>query len=258
MTIENKKYAVFIDIDKTLMGKSQEALLANLETIKKLRGLGHKVLLSTGRTTAHIPKQVGFPENFDGIVAGAGVYVKLGDEDLFKKVIPHEKIKEVCRYFFESGAKGLLEGDKNIYFFKSVIENLEDDWIELDAETFEEVLTEKVSILKLFIPGKIPDDLLELLGDEYRSIQHDKYGEILFDDCNKAVGMEIVMDALGLPMEQSIAIGDSLNDMEMLERAGISVAMGNAIDEVKQITDFVTEKVDDAGLSKALKKIFGI
>ena len=53
-------------------------------------------------------------------------------------------------------------------------------------------------------------------------------------------------------------MGDSINDLPMIEYAGIGVAMGNAIDDVKEKADFVTDSVDNAGAAKILKKLFKI
>ena len=68
----------------------------------------------------------------------------------------------------------------------------------------------------------------------------------------------MVMDYLNLPVEQSISMGDSLNDYEMIEYAGIGVAMGNAVEEIKSIADMVTADVDDSGVAVALEKIFDL
>jgi hydroxymethylpyrimidine pyrophosphatase-like HAD family hydrolase len=56
-----------------------------------------------------------------------------------------------------------------------------------------------------------------------------------------------------LKPEDAIAIGDSLNDLDMLEYAGISVAMGNAPEHIKEVCDYTTKTVEEAGVSEALK-----
>ena len=68
--------------------------------------------------------------------------------------------------------------------------------------------------------------------------------------------MNIVLDNLGMPVKQSIAVGDSLNDYDMISAAGTGVAMGNAIPEIKDIATMTTSSVDNAGVAEALERIF--
>ena len=62
---------------------------------------------------------------------------------------------------------------------------------------------------------------------------------------------------LGIKQEEIVAIGDSENDLEMLNFASFSVAMGNADDFIKQACDMVTVKNDEGGVAYAINKIFG-
>ena len=59
--------------------------------------------------------------------------------------------------------------------------------------------------------------------------------------------------ALGITTEEIIAFGDGQNDIGMLQLAGIGVAMGNALDEVKAAADYVTDTVEADGLAHALQ-----
>lgn len=72
-------YAIFIDIDDTLMAKNEIAK-ENITTIERVRGLGHKVFLNTGRSYASIPNFVLSATEYDGVVAGLGAYVRVGED----------------------------------------------------------------------------------------------------------------------------------------------------------------------------------
>ncbi|WP_353935009.1 HAD hydrolase family protein [uncultured Holdemanella sp.] len=54
-------------------------------------------------------------------------------------------------------------------------------------------------------------------------------------------------------MEATVAIGDSLNDLDILQAAGLSICMGNGADECKKVADFTTKDISDDGLAYALK-----
>jgi Cof subfamily protein (haloacid dehalogenase superfamily) len=70
---------------------------------------------------------------------------------------------------------------------------------------------------------------------------------------NKTVGIQTILDQLNLDWTEVMAFGDGTNDLEMLEKAGIGIAMGNAVDAIKAIADYVTAPVDQGGIAQALK-----
>ena len=72
---------------------------------------------------------------------------------------------------------------------------------------------------------------------------------------NKATGMERYLKAAGIAREDSIAVGDGPNDLQMMEYAGIGIAMGNAREEVKERADMVTSSIDDDGIYRAFETL---
>ncbi|MDD4569220.1 MAG: Cof-type HAD-IIB family hydrolase [Tepidanaerobacteraceae bacterium] len=79
--------------------------------------------------------------------------------------------------------------------------------------------------------------------------------DILNGGISKAKGLSILSDKLGIKREEIVTVGDNINDMEMLEYAGLGVAMGNAPDQVKSKADYVTASNNDDGLAKFLEKL---
>ena len=90
-----------------------------------------------------------------------------------------------------------------------------------------------------------------LAGDVQRNLLNGNY------EGAKAKALEFLWKHLGLTREETMAIGDSENDLDMIEAAGIGVAMGNAQENVKEIADYVTADAEDEGIEKALR-FFGI
>jgi len=78
--------------------------------------------------------------------------------------------------------------------------------------------------------------------------------EVSPSGATKAVGLEKLCSWLGVTTENAMAIGDASNDIEILKKAGLSVAMGNATDEVKAIADVVTEDCDHDGAARAIQR----
>lgn len=256
--LDNKKQsAVFIDIDGTLMGHSAEALAENLGVIQKLRSLGHKFFICTGRANSYIPKILDTEKNFDGMITGAGAYVSIGRKVISKKLMSYDTVEKVCRFFADNKVRGVLEGEKNMYFFEETCFN-EEDWIKLDSDNTPKLINKDTPILKFTVDGMFPEGFEDLLGTDYTFLQHPDYGEVIRKGYSKSEGVRTALEALGIPKTQSVAIGDSLNDLDMLEYAQIGVAMGNGTDEIKHRADFVTDSADNAGVAKALRKIFDL
>ena len=101
-------------------------------------------------------------------------------------------------------------------------------------------------------------DLLTPFLDEIVIFDQNHYFELAQKGCNKAVGMMIAANHLKIPKERCVAIGDSINDEDMLRAAGIAVVMENGDERMKKIATFVTDDVKNAGVARAIEKILGL
>ena len=80
------------------------------------------------------------------------------------------------------------------------------------------------------------------------------YLDVTAPDANKGHGVTELAKALGVPLEQTAVIGDGQNDVFMFKVAGLSIAVDNASDEVKQAADHVTASNVDDGVAKAIDR----
>ncbi len=255
MDTRNKRYAVFVDIDGTLMGNSREALQKNIDVIQKVRSCGHKVLINTGRSTAYMPKEFDAGRYFDGVVSGAGARIMLDKKEIFCKLMPEAAIRHFSETCYGTVDVSILEGVEEMYIVGPERAFVY-DWKFITPENIESYIRNGIMIEKFTILGNAPDKLQDVMGNDYLVIQHSTYAEIIHKAYTKAGAMRMVLDYLGIPTGQSIAIGDSLNDFDMISAAGIGVAMGNAIQEIKDIATMTTASVDEAGVAEALEEIF--
>nr|WP_263314294.1 Cof-type HAD-IIB family hydrolase [Mammaliicoccus sp. Marseille-Q6498] len=76
--------------------------------------------------------------------------------------------------------------------------------------------------------------------------------EITHSDAQKGIALEAIAEKLNIPMSDVMAIGDNLNDVSMLEKAGFAVAMENGAPEVKEIADYITDTNERSGVGKAI------
>lgn len=99
--------------------------------------------------------------------------------------------------------------------------------------------------------------LQEALGDEVAYVIWEgpwSFIEVLPLGTSKAAALEWLAARLGIAREEVLAVGDERNDIEMLQWAGIGVAMGNAHPDVKAVADWITESVEDDGAAVAIER----
>ena len=102
---------------------------------------------------------------------------------------------------------------------------------------------------------------LHVIADSVQSFSNatfskPNYLEIVPIGVNKAEALKQLAAILGLDLSQFAAIGDGLNDIEMLREAGLGIAMGNAPDAVKSVADWVTGTNDQDGVALAVQRLF--
>ena len=135
--------------------------------------------------------------------------------------------------------------------FEELTEWMKDENVELKKEL------EKANYNKAVYEGILPDKKeIENISGKLKVIQLKNYGEIVTKNTDKAYGMEKLSMLVGVSHENTIAIGDSMNDFGAFQYAGTSIAMGNAEETIKDMADIVCEKCSEYGVSRVLERIF--
>ncbi|MDQ7820244.1 MAG: Cof-type HAD-IIB family hydrolase [Armatimonadota bacterium] len=114
--------------------------------------------------------------------------------------------------------------------------------------------------MKILIIGARPD--LERVRARIRQLprqihtvfSEDTYLEVLPQGSSKGAALQWMARHLGIPLEQVVAVGDNLNDLEMIQVAGLGVAMGNAPADLKAAADVVTASNDEEGLAEVIER----
>ena len=79
--------------------------------------------------------------------------------------------------------------------------------------------------------------------------------DIVEQEASKAMGLRRLCEYYGIDLSHTIAFGDSMNDLEIIEEAGVGVAMGNALPAIKEAADYVTDPIDKDGVWNACVKL---
>ncbi len=263
--------AAFLDIDGTLCGFDGKVPDSAKEAIKAARERKNLVFLCTGRAKAEILPYI-WEIGFDGMVASAGAYVEVDGKELFHKTIKPQALKRLVEFLKKNKVAYILETARGIFADEKSLLILKEIFEKIDADNSEEKLgyitkipdsegmVENVNKVLYFNCRMSFEEMNEMFKDDFlilpSSIEFLKHcsGEISIRDINKATGMRVVLEHLNLKREDSLAIGDSFNDIEMLRYAGTGIAVENAPEMVKEAANDITCTPEEGAIFQAFKK----
>jgi len=243
-----------MDIDGTLVEEGRAPSEKVIRAIRKAREQGHLFFLCTGRAQAFLPDGLRDADFLDGFVCGTGTHICFHGKTIFNQHIPREALRAVCRFYLEQGRACLCEGEDDVYITPiDGASTVPPGLIRIDAEDVFETCFAHANITKLTVSSSLTEADRQLLCPWFTLYDMGHYFEAILNGNTKATGMEKMLAAIGVPREDSIAIGDNTNDMSMVEYAGLGVAMGNACDVLKAAADAVTATCAEDGVAKMIE-----
>lgn len=265
--------AVFIDVDGTLIRSDHTLSIATIETIKKLRENNILVILVSARPLSGIRPIAAELDLQDNPLASLnGAFIAQGEKIIFDSAISADitvGVHEVLQNFDAT----------DIYY-------QQDEWFS-ETKTFytdyEQKITEvpvkiqpfDVTINQWRKNNTAPNKLLvisteEIICEIQQRLQQvfksklnvytskATYLEIMNIDASKVNAVKFLTARYNIKQEEIIAIGDNYNDKEMIEFAGMGIAMGNAPDPVKAAANYITKTNNEDGVSLALARFFSL
>lgn len=263
------------DLDGTLLNSSSLISEFTLSRIRAIVGKKVKITVCSGRIPAFQRLYLA-QLNLNGpYVACNGALIPChpnGDDDLFAKPIDDQQLERLHAFFMEKRVHACIQARDKIYFTPN------NPRLKL-VEKYNRLAQEKG------LPGVAIGDLATLLAKKgvvaYKAMvyvtEEEKLQEVkeflaeepgiaytfsekgLFDimpaGVDKSFGVKRIADYYGIPYEEICAFGDYDNDLSLFQVAGTSVAMGNAVPELKMAATFVTDTNDEDGVGKALEKL---
>lgn len=269
--------AVLMDMDGTLLGKSQVAVsVRNMTAVQKAIDKGIHVIPCTGRVYNMLPPQLLTQRGLRYFVTshGARAYDKELDISVYEDLIPSEQAAQLMCLLEGKGLYNEVAANGTIYFEKAVIDQLDmrlvpehHIWYVRDRcftaleRPTEYFLKHNIAVEKMNIYG-IPQAMQQEIYDAVTAtgfIGHTRPGagpnlEFLHCTLNKLRATDAILEKLGISYEETLAIGDSSSDLEIIKACGIGVAMGNAPDNIKAAADAVTGLNTEDGLAQAFEK----
>lgn len=283
---------IAIDLDGTMLNSYGEVTEKTKKTIEEVIKNGTDVIIASGRpidSIKTIAKEINSNNYF---IAGNGslIYDIKNDEIIYEKFLEKKKVLEIVKICEENSISYNIYTEDTIiaknlkhnvlYYNKenlkkneenktsiTLVENVIDYINKTDTEKFlkitvcDETQTIFNSIIRKFkeISGI---DVLDVSHMSRKMIRHGTeeipieyfYTEISVSDANKWTAIEFLKEKLSIKTEEIIAIGDNINDKEMIEEAGVGIAMGQSNPYIKSVSDYITDSNDDGGVEKAIQK----
>lgn len=250
------QHLIFFDIDGTLYNDDKVMSTETKRTIRKLQEKGHLLAIATGRAPfmlQDVLEETGIKNyiSFNGQYAfmnGKVLYENPLDLDTLKKLEKDASVNDHPLVFLNEH-----EMVSNIEYHDYINESI--STLKFDHPRHEENYYIDKPIYQTLIFNAEEDD--ELYDNKYEKIRFIRWHEVSRDvvpvNGSKFEGIKKVSEALNIPIEDCIAVGDGLNDLEMIQGVGFGIVMGNAVDALKEVADYVTEDVHEEGLTKAFK-----
>ncbi len=242
----------FFDIDGTLAfhGKIPQS---NIEALQALKDNGYKTYICTGRAVYYAKRLFG--DLVTGYIACNGRYIEENDQKLYAKAFTKEELEEYLHRFDTLDIGCFFVSDDGAYYrhiSDKVYQDLLRDYGEDHLHPYQGENANLYTFDLFFLADRF-EELQEALKDCL--ILNNHYNgscdctTISFDKGN---AIHYLLDYYNIDKENSYAFGDGANDVYMFREAGNKIAMGNAIEPLKQQATYVTDDYDQEGIKKAL------
>lgn len=259
--MKDRKLVLF-DIDGTLLDPKTNMQIPKsaVDAIHRLQDAGHVAMVNTGRCASFMEDCVK-DAGFDGFIYGCGTNVVYHEEELFHQSLPDEITKNLVKMIRECKIDAILEGKQASYFdYNGVIY----------GEEFQRISKKRSYVRSDYEDSSMVVDKLYICRYEHSDFDRFKkefesvlsfidrgkgYFELVPVGISKATGIERMMEYLSIPLENTCSIGDSTNDLPMLTFTGMSIAMGNSMEEILPYVTHKTKNVEEDGIAYAIDHI---
>ena len=269
------KGIIALDLDGTLLNSKKELSEGNLAALKKAADAGWEIVPTTGRFYGGMPDFIrGLPfVHYAITINGAYVEDLLEGNEIYTAEMPYKQAIDIMKYldklpviydcymdndaFMTEALKGKVDEivenpriRKMFYDLRKPVPELK-EFLENRGQDVQKIqFFTKDADLRLHLLEELPK-VFENIAVSSSSPQNIEINQA---KATKGLALIALAEYLGLDRSKTIAMGDGLNDISMLEEAGIGIAMANGCDEALDAADWVTSHCDEDGVAKAIEK----
>lgn len=252
------KKILFFDVDGTLYNSEKILPASAKEALFEARRNGYEIAIATGRAPFMIQSlleelDINTYVTFNGqyvVYRGEVVYTNGVEKDELAKIIAFGEARNEPVVFLDD--QQMIASVGNNDMIAESLNTLKYPYPNLDSTYY---MQNEVYQTLIFMEEK-DEDLYREAFPNVQFVRWHRYScDILPKGGSKAAGIEKVLEKMGLTLNDAIAFGDGINDIEMLQAVGTGVAMGNGHESVKAVATHIAEHVDEDGLAKIMRKL---
>lgn len=262
---------LFLDLDDTLLSSDLSVSEENLDAIRRASEIGVKVVICTGRgifSVKHIAEQfkIEWDKCFIICLNGGAIYEGYPPLLIKERLFDNKSASLIYETAKRYGVDAQIYRDDKLILekiserVKLYIERLNTDYMLVES-----VASYEGKIAKILLNGpnevllKIQRELLRRLKGFNIFFSNPNYLEFTHIGTTKGEAMAELAEKLGVSLSQTIAMGDSFNDISMIKSAGLGVAVRNAVDPIKAEADYITKNThDENAVAEVIERyIFG-
>lgn len=266
---------VFIDVDGTLLNEEQKVPASARDACQTAAANGHSLFMCTGRVGPELSPSL-WDLGFAGLVAANGAYATYDDDTLFSHELDADDIRCVTDFITSEGGEWMWQTADTIHLTDAYMRAFADSHtgaehaIPGDWRSYVELITPfvrpglpstalKCAFMLPKSPSATVDRVTEALGGHFTVVsgsvgaRNAAVFELVAHNVSKGRALREVATLRDISVAKTVAVGDSANDVSMLEAAGLSIAMGNGTKVAQEAADWITNSVDEDGLARALE-----
>ncbi|QPQ32217.1 Cof-type HAD-IIB family hydrolase [Lysinibacillus sp. JNUCC 51] len=252
------KKILFFDVDGTLYNSEKILPASAKNALLEARRNGYEIAIATGRAPFMIQSlleelDINTYVTFNGqyvVYRGEIVYTNGVEKDELSKIIAFGDARHEPVVFLDD--QQMIASVGNNEMISESLNTLKYPYPKIDSTYY---MQNEVYQTLIFMEEN-DEHLYREAFPNVQFVRWHRYScDILPKGGSKAAGIEKVLEKMGLTLNDAIAFGDGINDIEMLQAVGTGVAMGNGHERVKAVATHIAEHVDEDGLAKIMRQL---
>ncbi|MCU7557586.1 Cof-type HAD-IIB family hydrolase [Macrococcus capreoli] len=251
-----KQHLIFFDIDGTLYNDDKVMSEATKLTLQKLKEKGHILAIATGRAPFML-QDVLNETGIENYISFNGQFAKMNGKVIYENPLDLATLQQLEKDAAANGHPLVFLNEhemvSNIEYHDHIKESMGS--LKFEHPRHEADFYIDKPIYQTLIFNTVDEDVK--YDNQYDKIKFIRWHEVSRDVVpaggSKFEGIKKVSEAVNIPIADCIAIGDGANDLEMIEGVGLGIVMGNGVDALKAVADYVTDDVHSEGLTKAFQ-----